>query len=327
MKKNLYNLFQYILALLSVVLFPVIFGNELLAEDSSKISECLIFPKNNIWNTKIDSLPVHKKSAEYIRNIGKDKKLKADFGSGLWDGGPIGIPFQVLNSNENVKTYSVSFEYADESDKGPYAILTNPKIEGGDKSSGDRHLIVIDPKFCMLYELYSAYPQGKGWKAGSGAIFDLNSNNLRPDTWTSADAAGLPIFPGLVRYEEVLSGEINHALCFTIKRTQKKYVWPARHFASKITDTDVSPMGQRFRLKKSVKLEGFSKETQVILKALQVYGMIVADNGSDWYISGAPDERWNNDILNKEFRKIKGENFEVIDTANLQKTKDSGEVR
>lgn len=309
------------------ILFYFFFCYISFAQESPRIENCAVFPADNIWNQKVDALPVHSKSNAYIKSIGADKKIKADFGSGLWEGGPIGIPFQVIDLNKDTKTYSVSFEYSDESDKIPYPIPSNPKIEGGEKSKGDRHIIIIDKNSCSLFELYSAYPTKDGWKAGSGAVFDLNSNKLRPDTWTSADAAGLPIFPGLVRYDEILQGEIRHAIRFTIKKSQKKYVWPARHFASNKTDVNLPPMGQRFRLRKSFKLDGFSKEVKIILKALQEYGMIVADNGSDWFISGAPDERWNNDILNKEFRKVKGEDFEAVDSSKLQLEKDSGATK
>lgn len=287
-----------------------------------KAGNCPVFPTDNIWNTPVDKLPVHTRSADYVRSIGAQKKLKADFGSGLWDGGPIGIPY-TLKTGPGTR---VAFEYKDESDAGPYPIPANPPIEGGEKSNGDRHILVVDEKTCMLYELYAARQKGGRWSAGSGAVFDLKSNRLRPDGWTSADAAGLPILPGLARYDEVAAGEIKHALRFTARRTQKAYVWPARHFASRITDMGVPPMGMRFRLKANFSLTGFSKDTQVILRALQRYGMILADNGSDWYISGAPDASWNNDRL-RELGRITGEHFEAVDTSSLIQDKDSGAVR
>ena len=196
---------------------------------------CSILPSNNIWNTPIDKLPVDKNSDIYIQTIGPTKNLHPDFGSGLWNNAPIGIPYTIVDGNQ--KKVFVQFEYADESDKGPYPIPDNPLIEGGEDSNGDRHILIVDKDNCILYELYSAYKNPDGsWKAGSGAIFDLNSNSLRPDSWTSADAAGLPILPGLVRYDEVAAGEINHMIRFTVPKTQRKYIWPARHYASSITD-------------------------------------------------------------------------------------------
>ena len=286
-----------------------------------KIGTCQVFPADNIWNTPVDKLPVHTRSADYIRSIGTQKKLKADFGSGLWEGAPIGIPY-TLKTGPGVR---VTFEYKDESDAGPYPVPAKPPIEGGENSNGDRHILVVDEKACKLYELYAARKKGSQWHAGSGAVFDLKSNQLRPDGWTSADAAGLPILPGLARREEVATGEIDHALRFTARRTQKAYVWPARHFASRITDKGVPPMGMRFRLKANFKLEGFSKETQVILRALKKYGMILADNGSDWFISGAPDEGWNNDRL-RELGRITGDHFEAVDTSSLRKLPDSAQA-
>jgi hypothetical protein len=200
----------------------------------------------------------------------------------------------------------VSFDYADESDPVPYPIPADAPIEGGSQSTGDRHVLVIDTANCILYELYDAFPQSGGsWHAWSGAIFDLNSDNLRPAGWTSADAAGLPIYPGLVRYDEVSSGEINHALRFTVPQTRNTYVWPARHYASSLTGTQYPPMGQRFRLKAGFDISGFSPQTRVILTALKRYGMILADNGSSWYISGAPDPNWDNDILS-ELHQVAG---------------------
>ncbi|EMJ94135.1 hypothetical protein [Leptospira alstonii] len=288
-----------------------------------RLGSCEVFPANNIWNTPIDTLPLHSLSEAYVRSIGTQKKLKADFGSGLWEGSPIGIPF-ILTSE--VSPVAVSFEYSEESEPGPYPIPPNAPVEGGDTSNGDRHVLVLEQKTCKLYELYSARKKGKVWTAGSGAVFDLKSNRLRPANWTSADAAGLPILPGLVRHEEVASGEIKHAIRFTAKRTQKAYLWPARHYASKITDKNVPPMGTRFRLKADFNIEGFSKENQIILRALKKYGMILADNGSDWFLSGAPNENWNNDQLHK-LGKVLGNHFEAVDSESLILSPDSGEAR
>jgi len=289
---------------------------------SPRIGRCPVFPVDHIWNTPIDKSPVHRFSRDFVRSIGAQKKLKADFGSGTWNGGPIGIPYTL----ETGKGVRVSFEYADESDPGPYPLPANPPIEGGPQSKGDRHVLVIDQKNCMLYELYAAYKESGRWRAGSGAIFDLNRYALRPSGWTSADAAGLPIFPGLVRYEEVAAGEIKHAVRFTARFTQRAFVWPARHYASKKTDPKIPPMGMRFRLKESFPLDSFSVHTRVILAALKKYGMILSDNGSDWYISGAPDERWNNQTL-RELGRVPGDQFEAVDTEPLRLDPDSGQAR
>ena len=283
---------------------------------------CSVFPADHIWNTRVDSLPVHKLSASYVRSIGEKKALKADFGSGLWEGGPIGIPF----TTQTGSPVQVQFEYADESDRGPYPLPSKPPIEGGDASNGDRHVIVVDESKCKLYELYNARKTSRGWSAGSGAIFDLRTYVLRPAGWTSADAAGLPIFPGLVRYDEVASGEIKHAIRFTTNITQKAYVWPARHFASSRKDANLPPMGLRLRLKSSYNMNGFSRETRVILQALKTYGMILADNGSPWFLSGAPDERWNNKTL-RELGRVTGENFEAVDATGLMMSADSGQIK
>ncbi|HET7011229.1 MAG TPA: hypothetical protein VFI11_10670 [Anaerolineales bacterium] len=285
---------------------------------------CSVFPADNIWNTTVDGAPVHLLSDNYVQAIGLDEPLHPDFGSGLWEGGPIGIPYVEVASA--TKLSEVSFDDADESDRGPYPIPDAPPIEGGPASDGDRHILMVSWDECRLYELYAAYPQGDGeWSAGSGAMFDLRTNDLRPAGWTSADAAGLPIFPGLVRYDEVASGEIRHALRFTAPRTQRAFVWPARHSASDITDSAYPPMGQRFRLRADFDLEGFSPEVQVILTALQVYGLVLADNGSPWFLSGAPDERWNNDIL-RELRQVTGRDFEAVDVSAWMVSADSAQV-
>lgn len=285
---------------------------------------CPFFPADNIWNTPIDALPIHPNSATYVNTIGADENLHPDFGAGLWQGAPIGIPYvQVPDTQPKV---SVSFTYNDESDPGPYPIPANAPIEGGADSDGDRHVIVIDRDNCKLFELFYAWPQPDGsWEADSGAIFDLTSNALRPDGWTSADAAGLPIFPGLARYEEVKSGAINHALRFTAPQTQHAYIWPARHFASDLTGKQYPPMGIRFRLKASFDISNFSPETQVILQALKTYGMILSDNGSPWFISGAPNDGWDNNQL-QELKQVKGSNFEAVDVSSLIVDPDSGRV-
>jgi hypothetical protein len=276
---------------------------------------CSVFPASSPWNQRIDKLPVAPNSARIVAAIGIDDNVHADFGSGLWEGGPIGIPITVVRSTQAKSR--VAFEYADESDKGPYPIPANVAIEGGRASDGDRHALIVDRDRCKLYELFALYPtSGGGWKAGSGAIFDLRSNKLRPAGWTSADAAGLAILPGLARYEDVARGRIDHALRFTVNDTRRAYVWPARHFASDKTDPDLPPMGARFRLKRSYDISGFPRQARIVLQALKEYGMILADNGSNWYVSGAPHPKWSNAELHT-LHSVRGSAFELVDTSLL----------
>ena len=286
---------------------------------------CPLFPPDNIWNTPIDALPRHPLSDEYVAAIGRDTEFHADFGAGIWppeDGGPIGIPYVVVPADQ--PGVAVSFDYDDESDPGPYPVPPEAPIEGGPQSDGDRHILIVQEGTCRLYELYDAWPRDDGgWDAGSGAIYDLRSHALRPAGWTSADAAGLPILPGLVRYDEVAAGEIAHALRFTAPDTQQAFVWPARHFASDLTETRYPPMGQRFRLRADFNLSGFAPEVQVILRAMQRYGIILADNGSPWYVSGTPDERWDNDVL-RQLHQLTGDDFEAVDVSSLMLDPDSG---
>ena len=273
----------------------------------------------------MDTLPPDTNSDAYVATIGASDYVHADFGSGTWDGGPIGIPYVDVPSTQ--AGVSVTFDYDDESDHDPYPIPPDAPIEGGPDSDGDRHVLVLDRDNCILYELFYAWPQPDGsWYAGSGAIFDLSSHELRPVGWTSADAAGLPILPGLVRYEEVASGEIRHAIRFTAPQTCQAYVWPARHYASDLTGLQYPPMGQRFRLRADFNIAGFSPEVQVILQALKKYGMILADNGSSWFISGVPDERWDNDVLH-ELHQVHGSDFQAVDVWSLMVDPDSGQVR
>lgn len=273
------------------------------------------FPDDNPWNLDISGEAVDPNSAALIASIGNNTGLHPDFGT-IWNGAPIGIPYVVV-SGEQAKRV-VSFDYEDESDTGPYPIPNDPPIEGGSKSDGDRHILMIDRDNWLLYELFYAFPSGGGrWRAGSGAIFDLNSNDLRPAGWTSADAAGLPIFPGLVRYDEVVGlGEIRHALRFTASRTRRAYVNPARHYASSLTSANLPPMGMRVRLKSDYDISEFSSNVQVILRAMKKYGMFLADNGSNWYISGAPDARWNDDELH-DLGQVRGSDFEVVQMGEI----------
>lgn len=285
---------------------------------------CPVFPADHIWNIPINTLPVDSNSAAYINTIGAGRGLHPDFGSGTWDGFPIGIPYVIVPGTQT--KLNVIFGYDDESDPGPYPIPPNPPVEGDPDGDGDRHILILDRDHCDLYELYAAHLEGDGWHAGSGAIFDLDDYALRPDGWTSADAAGLPILPGLVRYDEVASGEIHHAIRFTVPQTRRDYVWPARHYASWLTDSQYPPMGQRFRLKVGFDISGFPPEVRVILQAMKTYGIILADNGSPWYISGVPDERWDNNVLS-ELRQVYGANFEAVDVSSLMLDPDSGQVK
>jgi hypothetical protein len=281
------------------------------AQSAPKLAGCPVFPKSNPWNQRVDKLPVHRNSDAIVRSIGWDDTMHPDFGSGLWEGAPIGIPFLTVGGAQ--AKVPVGFDYADESDRGPYPIPPGAPIEGGRTGDGDRHVIVVDRSRCRLYELFDAHPQDGGarWTAGSGAIWNLRSNRLRPRGWTSADAAGLPILPGLARYDEVKRGRIDHALRFTTDRTRRAFVYPARHFASELTDPDLPAMGQRLRLRRSYDISRFPRQARIVLQALKRYGMILADNGSPWYLSGAPDRRWDNDQLHA-LGDVPGSAFEVV---------------
>jgi len=271
-----------------------------------------LFPVDNAWNEDVSQSAVDPNSDNLIAGMGLTTGLHPDFGT-VWDGAPNGIPYVVVSGTQSPVPINFT-AYGSQSDPGPYPVPANAPIEGGPSATGDRHVLVIDRDNWKLYEMYRAFPQNSGssWNADSGAVFDLNSNGLRPAGWTSADAAGLPIFPGLVRYDEVFEQqEIRHAIRFTASITRHAYVAPARHWASNNTSVDRPPMGMRVRLKASFDITGYSPSMQVILKALKRYGMILADNGSNWYISGAPDPRWNDDDLNT-LKNVKGSNFEVV---------------
>jgi hypothetical protein len=265
---------------------------------------CYVLPSSNVWNRDISRLPVASNSDAMVGAIGVGAHLHPDFDA-IGDG----IPYNIVTSS--TPTYTVSFQYADESDPGPYPIPSNPRIEGG----SDRHLLSLDIGKCKLWELYDVSRVGSGWAAGSGAVFDLRSNALRPAGWTSADAAGLPILPGLVRHEEVAAGSINHALRFTAPDTCG-YIYPATHLTA-APCSNLPPMGLRVRLKASVDISGFGPHAQVVLTALKRYGMILADNGSPWYISGVPDTRWNDDEFHV-LQNLTGADFEVVDTSGLR---------
>jgi len=278
------------------------------------------FPASNAWNTDISGAAVDSNSDALIASIGLSRGLHPDFGAGLYDGAPIGIPYVVVASSQ--PKVAITFtDYGDESDPGPYPVPADAPIEGqlasGATFGGDRHVLVIDRDANRLYEMGNSYPQAGGsWKASGGAVFHLDSNTVRPGGqpgWTSADAAGLPIFPGLVRFDEASTGVIRHALRFTVASTRRAYVPPATHWASSNTSANLPPMGMRVRLKASYVIPAsFSTETRAILQAMKTYGMLVADNGSNWYVSGAPDARWNNDKLVSELGSVKGASFEVV---------------
>lgn len=268
-----------------------------------------LLPPDNPWNQDISKRPVDPNSRAILERIGAETGLHADFGAD-WNGGPFGIPYVVVTGKQ--PRVPVKFEYADESDPGPYPIPPDAPIEGGAQAEGDRHVLVLDRDRWTLYETWASFPDGKGWRAGSGAIFDLNSNRTRPAGWTSADAAGLPILPGLVRYDEVVEAKaVTHAVRFTVRRSRRAYVPPASHWASSATDETLPPMGMRVRLRADFDVSGFPASARVILLGLQKYGMILADNGSDWFISGAPDARWKDEELNT-LRKVRGGDFEVL---------------
>jgi len=271
---------------------------------------CSVFPKSNPWNQRVDKLPVAQNSAAIIGSIGVDTGLHADFGSGLWQGKSIGIPFDVVT--RRTRRSRLSFEYSDESDHVGYPIPKGVHIEGG----SDHHALLLDKNACRLYELGGLQRSGGRWHAWAGATWNLRSNHVRPAGWTSADAAGLPIFPGLARWDEARRGVIDHALRFTVERTRRAYVYPARHYASDLTDPSLPPMGLRVRLKAGFDVRPIPRQARIVLTALKRYGMLVADNGSNWYISGAPSPGWSNDQLHS-LGRVKGSDFEVVETSSL----------
>ncbi len=286
----------------------------------ASLNGALPFPASNAWNTDVSGAAVDPNSDALITSIGLTRGLHPDFGAGLYEGAPIGIPYVVVSSTQ--PKVAITFtDYGDESDPSPYPIPTNAPIEGqqanGSSFGGDRHVLVIDRDANRLYETGNSYPQVNGtWQASGGAVFHTDSNTVRPGGqpgWTSADAAGLPIFPGLARYDEAVTGVIRHALRFTVSTTRRAYVPPATHWASSNTSANVPPMGMRVRLKASYVIpSSFSTESKAILQSMKTYGMLVADNGSNWYVSGAPDPRWNNDKLVSELGSVKGASFEVV---------------
>jgi hypothetical protein len=277
-------------------------------------TSCPVFPADNPWNQRVNKLPVARNSSGLIAQIGLSNPVHPDFGT-VYNGAPNGIPYTVVTST--TKRVPVSFQYASESDGHLYPLPRRVPIEGGPRSTGDRHVIVVNKDTCTDYELFAAYPQSGGahWKAGSGAIFNLRSDKLRPAGWTSADAAGLPILAGLAIYGEAASGAIRHALRFTAPCTSRHYVYPARHEAGGCGNS-APPMGLRVRLKASVNISHLPRQARIVAQALKTYGMILADNGSPWFISGAPSPHWNDDALH-QLDQLSGRDFVVVDTSSL----------
>jgi hypothetical protein len=309
----------------SLLFLPLLFPNVLTAPTLGP-NNCTVFPLDHVWNTPIDCLPADINSDTYVNAMRPEKGLHAYFGAGLFCGVPIGIPYnQVPGSEPLVPT---NFYIACLSDPGPYPAPLNSSVELG---SGDKHLIVVDVDKCMLYEMLDAVPNAATgtWDAFSGAKYNLSDYSLRPDGWVSADSAGLAMFPGLVRYEEILKGSIDHAIRFATPKTQNKWVWPGRHSQGSLTNTSLPFMGQRFRLKKNFDISGFSQTNQIILKALKKYGMMVADWGGDtnpWAISGVPDDRWDNADLLKLDSLVLGSNFEAVNVSSLFIDSNSGKA-
>jgi hypothetical protein len=285
---------------------------------SPSLAGCPLFPSDSVWNTPVDTLPVHAQSARWVIAIGASTGVHMDFGSGTWNGGPIGIPYNLVTAAQ--PKVPVNFYYEDESDPGPYPIPSDPLIEWG----SDHHILVLERTNCILYELFDASRSGSGWSAGSGAIWDLRSNALRPESWTSADAAGLAILPGLVRYDELVAGEIRHAIRFN-SRCTGGHIWPARHTAAHGNCANPPPLGARFRLKAGFDISGYPQQMRVLLRAMKTYGTILADNGSSWYMTGVPDERWNNEMLHL-LDEITGADFEAVDASGLMVSPNSGQA-
>jgi hypothetical protein len=306
----------------------VVLGGVVLVACGPKVpgTECPMMPADSYWHANVTALPVLGNSPQLVASIGTTRGMHADFGSGLWEGGPIGIPFTTVPGTQ--PRVPITFGYDDESDPGPYPIPPEAPIEGGAGSEGDRHVLVVDKAACVLYETYDSWPEngGTSWWAGSGAVWDLRSNDLRPAGWTSADAAGLPILPGLVHFDEVAAGNVQHAIRITAPVTRRQYLWPATHQAGATTNADAPAMGQWFRLRSTVNATEFPEEVRPIIRALQTHGAIIADNGSGWYLSGVPDDRWDNDAL-RSLRTITGADFEAVDASGLMVSPTSGRVR
>lgn len=289
-------------------------------------TECPMFPANSFWHADVRGLDPLPNSAQLVASIGTGSPVHPDFGSGLWEGGPIGIPFDVVAGTQ--PRVPISFYYGSQSDPGPYPIPPDVPVEGGPEAEGDRHVLVVDEDACVLYEVFDAWPvdEGASWEAGSGAIWDLRSNDLRRATWTSADAAGFPILPGLVHYDEVAAGSVDHVIRMTAPVTRREFIWPATHQAGSTNSANAPAMGQWFRLGNHIDPLDFPAAVRPIVVALQTHGAIIADNGSSWFISGVPDPRWNNTAL-RSLRNLTGEDFEAVDASELMVSPTSGRVQ
>ncbi len=286
---------------------------------------CPVFPADNYWHADVRKLPVHKRSRHWLAHMSSaGRNLHPDFGPAYGEQPvPYGIPVTVVDGAPKVR---VSFDYAAESDRVGYPLSDSTLIEGGPGAGGDRHAIVVDAATCTLYETWNTRKTARGWTAGSGAVWGLRSNALRRKGWTSADAAGLPILPGLLRYDEVARGRVDHAIRFTTNITDRRFVWPARHQAGSVSDRSYPPMGARFRLKKSFSTKGFSRDAKVVIKAMKRYGLVLADNGSPWYFQGTADDRWTGRLV-EQLKRIPASKFQAVDTRPLRVKARSGKAR
>ena len=286
---------------------------------------CTVFPSDNWWHADVSKLPVHTRSKAWISHMSPTSKLHPDVGPSYGaQPVPYGIPYTVVTNAHT--TVHVTFDYADESDAVRYPLGSDSKIEGGSTSTGDRHVILVNKDTCRLYELWNVHHTSKGWTAGSGATWSLKSDKLRPAGWTSADAAGLAILPGLLRWDEVKAGHVDHAIRFTTDITDRRYLWPARHQAGSVSNHDYPPMGARFRLKASFPISSYRQDTQVVLRAMKRYGLVLADNGSPWYFQGTQSTAWPSGLLD-QLKKIPASAFVAVDTSSLRISSDSAATK
>jgi hypothetical protein len=308
-------------------MLPLLAGGVAFAGTSGNVpgSACPLFPADNVWHADVSRLPVHARSAAWLASASAStRRLHPDFGPSDDPSVPYGIPFHVVPSSH--AKVNVTFDYDDQSDHVPYPLGPDTPIEGGAGSGGDMHAIVVDSGTCRLYETWYTQHGASGWTAGSGATWSLRSNAQRPDTWTSADAAGLPILPGLLRLDEVQAGRVDHAIRFTVNRTDRTYVWPARHQAGAARDANLPPMGARFRLKASFNTAGLRADTRVVLAAMKTYGLLLADNGSDWFFQGDAQNGWPTDLLD-ELKAVPASAFEAVDASSLMVSADSAQAK
>lgn len=309
-------------ALAAAVIVATLGAAPALAASTVPGTDCPFFPPDNWFQADVSKLPVHKRSAAWMENMSSDRNLHPDFGPSFGEiPVPYGIPITIVDGDH--KRVEVKFFYASQSDRVRYPLGGDTKVEGGQYKEGDRHTVIVDRDSCTLYETWATSKKKGKWSAGSGAVWDLDSDKLRKDGWTSADAAGLPILPLLLRYEEVAAGKVDHAIRFTTDVTDKSYLWPARHQAGSVNDPDFPPMGARFRLKASFKIsKSLRKDTQAVLRAMKKYGLVLADNGSPWYFQGTSDTRWKNGLMD-ELKQIPASAFEAVDTSSLMVSKNS----